>query len=56
MKIFEHWHDMEETKILDNKKDDFLMENGYSLLRIRESVYKKNPEIVINDCINFLNK
>lgn len=52
----DYWHDMEETKILDNKKDDFLTENGYSLLRIRESVYKKNPEIVINDCINFLNK
>lgn len=51
----EYWHNkIKKVKIRDKKKDDFLSENGYKLLRIKEEDFRKNPEKIINECLNFI--
>lgn len=51
----EYWHNkIKKVKIRDKKKDDFLTENGYKLLRVKEEDFRKNPEKIINECLNFI--
>ena len=52
----EYWHGFENIKIKDKKRDNYLTNLGYKILRIKESDYKKDPEKVIKKCIKFLVK
>jgi very-short-patch-repair endonuclease/AraC-like DNA-binding protein len=49
----EYWHNDLEKETTKNK---FLKNKGYSVLHIKDSEYKKNPEKVIEDCLQFLTK
>lgn len=49
----EFWHKDKEKEIVKNK---FLKRKGLLVLTILDSHYKKDPEKVINRCINFLTK
>ena len=40
----------------DSNKIEFMKRNGYEVLVIWESEYKKNPQQILDRCINFLNK
>lgn len=51
----EYWHKkFEKVKIRDKKKEMFLSENGYKLLRIKEEDFRKNPEKTISKCLKFI--
>jgi very-short-patch-repair endonuclease len=49
----EYWHNDIEKETAKNK---FLKNKGYLVLHIKDSDYKKNPEKVIERCIEFLLK
>jgi len=51
-----YWHSLERVKEKDALKDEILAENGYKVLRIPEQEYNDHPMMVIEKCINFLNK
>ena len=36
----DYWHSLEKAKIRDEKKNKYLLENGYSLIRLKESEIK----------------
>lgn len=54
-----YWHGdkiiKRSTALRDNERDNILIENGYEVLRIKEEDYKKNPQKVIKECLEFLN-
>lgn len=47
---------LENVKIKDKKRDNYLSKLGYKILRIKEADYKKDPQKVIRKCIKFLLK
>jgi len=49
-------HDNEKRKEKDRLRDEYLISNGYQVLRIKESEYKKDKEKIINECLLFLKK
>ena len=51
----DYWHSTEKQKERDRLRDEYLTFNGYQVLRIKESEYKKNKEKIINECLMFLN-
>lgn len=52
----DYWHSTKKQKEKDQLRDKYLTSNGYKILRIKESDYKKNKEKIINECLLFLNK
>lgn len=52
----EYWHSGHVSKNRDNIREQNLKNSGYSVLRIKEKEYTKNKQMVITECINFLNK
>lgn len=52
----DYWHDNEKRKEKDRLRDEYLISNGYQVLRIKESEYKKDKEKIINECLLFLKK
>lgn len=48
------WHSSDKQKSIDNNRDEFLMEKGYNVLRVKESDFVSNKTGVINECIKFL--
>jgi hypothetical protein len=54
-----YWHGKHKIKypnrLRDDQRDKFLIEEGYEILHIKEADYRKNPEISINICLEFLN-
>lgn len=51
-----YWHKWESVKKNDRERDKFLINSGYKVLRIDENFYRKNKQIVIDDCLNFINE
>lgn len=50
-----YWHRKNpENKKREEKRDREIKEAGYDVYHVNESEYYKNPEKVIQDCINFL--
>lgn len=45
----------EKIWIKDQDKLNIAIENGFSLLTIWDSEYRKNPDVILNKCLNFLN-
>ena len=45
-----------ENKKRDLSRDIIIKENGYEILHVNESEYKKEPNRIINNCFIFLNK
>jgi hypothetical protein len=52
----DYWHQNEKQQEKDKLKDKHLISNGYQVLRVKESDYKKNKEKIVNECLLFLNK
>ena len=52
----DYWHSTENQKEKDRLRDEYLISNGYQVLRIKESEYKKDKEKIINECLLFLKK
>lgn len=54
-----YWHGKHKIKypnrLRDDQRDKFLIEDGYEVLHIKEADYRKNPEISVNICLEFLN-
>lgn len=51
-----YWHSSEKQKIIDKKRDEFLIKKGYKVLRITEEEYNLNKIASVNKCINFINE
>lgn len=50
----DYWHGNDKQKEIDNKRDKYLMNRGYVVLRIKESDFKKNKNKVIKKCKRFI--
>lgn len=50
----DYWHSKKEQIIKDNLRDEYLKEKGYFIKRVKEIEFRKNKELVINECLNFL--
>jgi len=50
----DYWHSKKEQKEKDIKRDEFLKLKGYEILRVKETEYKNNKQMIIEECINFL--
>jgi very-short-patch-repair endonuclease/AraC-like DNA-binding protein len=50
----EYWHSFPEIQEKDERRDKFLTESGYQILRINEKDYYDNPQETLNRCIRFL--
>jgi hypothetical protein len=45
-----------ENKSRENKRDEDLIRNGYKVFHVNERDYRENPQIVIQNCLEFLNE
>ncbi len=52
----DYWHSSEEQKKIDKKRDIFLQNKGYQILRIKESEFNSDSGKVIEKCLNFITK
>jgi very-short-patch-repair endonuclease len=52
----DYWHSNDNSKMIDNLRDEYLKKKGYLVLRIKESEYRETPKLVENKCIKFLKK
>lgn len=43
----EYWHRSEKAKTRDLKKDQFLLESGYKILRLQEDMIKKDVNLAL---------
>ena len=43
-----------ENREKELKRDQVLVENGYNVFHVTEAQYKKNPEIELQKCIEFI--
>lgn len=50
----EYWH--KDRRVLDENRDQLLVEKGYKVLRISDKDYEKNPVEVLRKCVEFLTK
>ena len=51
----DYWHNKPKQIEKDKLRDDFLINKGYKILRIKESEYLLNKELTVIKCIKFLN-
>jgi len=52
----DYWHgEKRGNQERDRERDRILQENGFKIFRVAERDYKKDPNKVINDCLEFLN-
>lgn len=52
----DYWHgEARGNQEKDRERDRVLTENGFQVLRVAERDYKKDPDKVIRDCVEFLN-
>lgn len=47
---------VKEARKYEFKKNNFLINNGYEVLIIWENDYKKNKDLILNKCLEFINK
>lgn len=54
-----YWHGIHKIKypntLRDEQRDKFLFNGGYQVLHIKEEDYRKDPNFVVNTCLEFLN-
>lgn len=50
----DYWHSKPEQIEKDKMRDDFLIKKDYIVKRVKECDYRKNKEVVINECLKFL--
>jgi hypothetical protein len=50
----DYWHSLERSQKRDSIENKILQERGYKLLRIKEQDYKQNKNIIIENCIKFV--
>lgn len=54
-----YWHGKHKIKypnrLRDEVRDELLLTEGYLVLHIKEEDYKKNPNFIVNTCLEFLN-
>jgi len=51
----DYWHNREDIKIIDKKKEEYLHSKGYSIFRVLESEYRNNNGLIIEKCLSFIN-
>lgn len=52
-----YWHSDQVANIgRERKRDNALLTLGYKVLHVKENDYRKNPEKVINKCLEFINE
>jgi hypothetical protein len=51
----DYWHSSEEQIKIDNMRDDYLKKKNYIIKRVKEKDFRKNKEVIINECLDFLN-
>jgi very-short-patch-repair endonuclease len=51
---FRKWLTSEDIWKYDEEKLKFAKENGYEVLTVWDSEYRKNPEKILSDCLQFL--
>lgn len=44
-----------ENKTREEQRDKLIFDHGYTVLHINENEYKKNKELIINKCVEFIN-
>lgn len=52
----DYWHDQNKpgNKSRDEQKTNDILEYGLKLLRVKERDYRKNPEKILQECLDFL--
>jgi len=50
----DYWHTLKYHVYRDEKRDIFLTNKGYKILRIKEKEYNLNKQIVVNTCLQFI--
>lgn len=51
----DYWHNREDTKLIDKKRDEYLTNKGYQVLRVLESEYRNDAGLIIEKCLSFIN-
>ena len=54
-----YWHDKKviknTNKLRDSERDKLAMEDGFSVFRVKEHEYRKYPDKILHECLEFLN-
>jgi len=50
----DYWHNIEWVKEKDELRDEYLTNNGYYIMRVKEKDFRTHPQKTLNRCIEFL--